>query len=219
MRWALWICGTSTQSARPGVSPWQKRPVAALPASCRSTVSSPVSTQCRYQRFLSSSDTPMSLTRKRRTRRLSSGWISQAMSRAMARTRARPSASAGRSGGSGWVSSRYSMIASDWVSGAIPGSSSTSAGTSCDGDKRAKGLAELLVLHQVHGDVLVAQPLERQRDPHPVRGRGAEVVVELHPAGARFSGRRSAPAGCRRRRRSPSARRRARPRPRLRACR
>ena len=37
MRWALKICGTSTQSARLGVSPWQKRPVAALPASWRST--------------------------------------------------------------------------------------------------------------------------------------------------------------------------------------
>ena len=34
----------------------------------------------------------------------------------MARTRARPSASAGNKGGSGWVSSKYSMIASDWVS-------------------------------------------------------------------------------------------------------
>ena len=28
MRLALKICGTRTQSARPGVSPWQKRPVA-----------------------------------------------------------------------------------------------------------------------------------------------------------------------------------------------
>ena len=27
-RWALWICGTRTQSASVGVSPWQKRPVA-----------------------------------------------------------------------------------------------------------------------------------------------------------------------------------------------
>ena len=31
IRLALKICGTSTQSARPGVSPWQKRPVAAMP--------------------------------------------------------------------------------------------------------------------------------------------------------------------------------------------
>ena len=33
MRLALKICGTSTQSASPGVSPWQKRPVRGSPAS------------------------------------------------------------------------------------------------------------------------------------------------------------------------------------------
>jgi hypothetical protein len=48
-------------SARVGSSPWQKRPGRA--ASWRSTTSSPVSTQCRYQRFLSSSDTLSSRTR------------------------------------------------------------------------------------------------------------------------------------------------------------
>ena len=42
--------------------------------------------------------------------------MSQATICAMARTLARSSASAGNSGGSGWMSSRYSMIASDWVS-------------------------------------------------------------------------------------------------------
>jgi hypothetical protein len=55
---------------------------------------------------------------------LFSGWISQAMSSANARTRARPGASAGSSGGSGWVSSRYSMIASDCVSVCSPSRSS-----------------------------------------------------------------------------------------------
>ena len=42
--------------------------------------------------------------------------MSQATISAKARTRARSAGSGGSSGGSGRVSSRYSMIASDWVS-------------------------------------------------------------------------------------------------------
>ncbi len=53
--------------------------------------------------------------------------MSQATASAMERTRARSSAARGSSGGSGWVSSRYSMMASDWPSTAPP---SSSAGTS-----------------------------------------------------------------------------------------
>ena len=53
MRRALKICGTSTQSARPGVSPWQKRPVAgcrragARPPRGRSRPSAGTSGSCR----------------------------------------------------------------------------------------------------------------------------------------------------------------------------
>ena len=46
----------------------------------------------------------------------------------------------------------------------------------------AKAWRELLVLDEVHRHVLVGQPLQRQRDPHAVRRRRAEVVVELHAA-------------------------------------
>jgi uracil-DNA glycosylase family 4 len=64
------------------------------------------------------------------TRRLLIGWMSQATSWASARTRARPAASAGSSGTCGKRSSRYSRIASDWVS-ACP--SCSRVGTSCCG--------------------------------------------------------------------------------------
>ena len=64
------------------------------------------------------------------TRRLFSGCVSQAMPSARSRTRARPMASAGSSGVCGWVSSRYSMMASDWPMTASP---SISVGTSAVG--------------------------------------------------------------------------------------
>ena len=39
---------------------------------------------------------------------------------------------------------------------------------------------QLFAAHQVHGDIVVVHALERQRDAHAERGRGAEVVVKLH---------------------------------------
>ena len=47
--------------------------------------------------------------------KLFKGGISQAIDWAKARTFARPNASAGSSGRSGWTSSRYSMMAMDWL--------------------------------------------------------------------------------------------------------
>ncbi len=38
----------------------------------------------------------------------------------------------------------------------------------------------VFALGQVHRHVFVSQPLERERDAHTERGRGSEVVVELH---------------------------------------
>ncbi len=113
-----------------GVSPWQKRPVVLDAASCASRAPRPCCTQWRYQAFLASSSTPSVCFRYFSTRRLFSGWVSQAMPNARSRTRARPSASAGSSGGSGCVSSRYSMMARDWPMTASP---STSVGTSAVG--------------------------------------------------------------------------------------
>src|SRR5712692_7231550 len=73
-------------------------------------------------------------SRYRRTRRLSSGWMSQAISKANERIRARSGGEAGSNGGSGCVSSRYSIIDSDWVRTRSP---SISVGTACCGLTRA----------------------------------------------------------------------------------
>ena len=110
----------------------------------------------------------------------SSGWISQAMSSASARTRARPSASAGSSGGSGWVSSRYSMIASDCVISRVAVRRRRRGRHQLRRRERANAGASCSFLTQVHRHVVVGQALQRQRDAHPVRGRRAEVAVELH---------------------------------------
>ena len=48
-----------------------------------------------------------------------------------------------------------------------------------DGAKRRR---ELLVLDEVDRQVVVVEPLQRQRDPDAVRRRRAEVAVELHDA-------------------------------------
>jgi len=65
------------------------------------------------------------------TRGTMNGWASIATTWASARARARPDASAGNSGGSGYVSSRYSTIASDCTSGGL--SPSINVGTTVSG--------------------------------------------------------------------------------------
>src|SRR5262249_13099872 len=77
------------------------------------------------------SSTLYSWARYSRTRGTISGCVSQAMSWARPRTRARANGSVGSSGGCGWVSSRYSMMASD--SNSIVPSFSISAGNAIIG--------------------------------------------------------------------------------------
>ncbi len=103
--------------------------------SCRSNASRPPRAQWRYQAVFSASSCPSVWVRYLSTRRLLTGWISQATIWASARTWARPSASPGSSGGCGCVSSRYSMIAIDCTS-VLP-SSSSSAGTSASPTRSA----------------------------------------------------------------------------------
>ena len=149
-----------------------------LRASWRSKASSPSRTQWRYQVFLASSSTLSSRTRYLSTRRLFSGWISQAIDCASARTLARPSASAGSSGrlGMGFVE----VLDDGHRLRQALASSISSIGTSPSADMR--GVAGQLVVApgQVHRHVVVGQALERQRDAHAKGGGGAEVVVELH---------------------------------------
>ena len=66
---------------------------------------------------------------------------------------------------------------------------STAAGALRETIEEAGARIEMLGLYtvlnvvrvgQVHRLVVVVQPLQRQRDAHPVRGRRAEVVIELH---------------------------------------
>src|SRR6478609_8070928 len=118
-------------SASVGVSPWQKRPVSLWPARCPSSAVRVSRVQWRRHSVCCDSRKFNSRSRYRRIRGTSGGWPSQATISARPRTRARPRASFGSSGGVGWVSSRYSMMASDWNS-VVP-SSSTSAGSAICG--------------------------------------------------------------------------------------
>ncbi len=129
-RCALYSCGIRQMSARPGRSPWQNVPVSALSASIVSIAAKPSAIQCRVHCVRASAGSCRSRSRYCITRRLLIGWMSQATSCASARTRARPAASAGSSGTCGNRSSRYSRIASDWVS---TWPSCSSVGTSCCG--------------------------------------------------------------------------------------
>ncbi len=115
-------------SAMPGASPCTNRPVRASPASIASSGAKLVATQWRNQSATAASSAPNRAVSDFSTRRLLSGWISQAIIMLSALTRARSAAASGSSAGVGWVSSSHSMIASDWVSTSPPGSSN--AGTS-----------------------------------------------------------------------------------------
>jgi len=85
-RFALKICGTMTTSASVTASPSAYLPDFLSATSRASIDASPCSTQCRYHAFFCSSLTFRSRTRYRRTRRLFSGWISQAIASAIERT-------------------------------------------------------------------------------------------------------------------------------------
>ena len=113
------------------------------------------------------------------TRRLLSGWMSQAIASASARTRARPAASAGSSGGCGCVSSSHSMIASDCVSTvAVVGDERGHEALRIDA--RGSRRARCAPLRRWTNVALRREALEVERDAHAVRGGRAEVVVELH---------------------------------------
>jgi hypothetical protein len=57
------------------------------------------------------------------------------------------------------------------------------------------GRLPVLALGQVHRHVVIADALERQRDAHAERGRGAEVVVELHGASISAMSEATQPCG------------------------
>ena len=105
------------------------------------------------------------------------------------------------------------MIASDCVSCRVAVVAAAAPGATAD--TAAYDSLNCSLLRQMHRHVVVGQALERQRDAHAVRGRRAEVVVELHRTGLRRDGRlthRDLAACPGRRWRLPS-RRRAPPRP------
>ena len=89
-------------SASVGVSPWQNVPVAGSRASRVSNARSPTSHQCAYQVSRAVSVAPSVPVRYFSTRRLLSGWISQAIASASERTRARSTGVPGSSGGADW---------------------------------------------------------------------------------------------------------------------
>ena len=112
------------------------------------------------------------------TLRFCTAWISAAIAWAKARTLARAAGSRGSSGGAGWVSSRYSQIASDWVR--------TAAVVEHQGRDQALRVQRqrlrrmLLAASQVAEAVLGGEALEVQRDAHPVGGRGPPIAPEDH---------------------------------------
>ena len=106
--------------------------------------------------------------------------MSQAMSCASARTLARRCGSVGSSGGCGWVSSRYSMIASDWVSiSPVVELERRHAHLRID---RPIVRLEILpaVFLQVDRNGLEGEVLEIERDAHAIGGGRAEIRIKLH---------------------------------------
>ncbi len=116
---------------------------------------------------------------KLRTRGTISGWESAATISASARTRARPRGSFGRIGGFGCVSSRYSMMATDW--NRIGPSPSISAGSSICGLTFLVRVLPLLALHQVDVDDLVRHDaLDVERDAHAECRERTPEGIEFH---------------------------------------
>src|SRR5947207_13163958 len=93
------------------------------------------------------------------------------------RTQARAAAPAGNSGGSGYVSSRYSRIASDWKSFTSP---SISVGTTICGFSALYSAGELVALLQMQKRIVMRQPFQVQRDAHPETRLRAVIGRELH---------------------------------------
>jgi hypothetical protein len=130
-RWALKICGTSVQSARVGVSPWQN--VAGAPASCRSTTSSPsrpsagTSGSCRLRR-------PSGVHQVAQHPQVVQRVDLAGDVVAPAPAPGPPEGVGGQQRRLGWVSSRYSMMASDCVTTWL---AIRSSGTSRDADTLA----------------------------------------------------------------------------------
>ena len=180
-RRALASCGTRQMSASVGASPWQNVPVAAS------------RDELRLQRFETDIDpvpVPAVLLRLRRrpacrsgscsTRRLLSGWMSQAMASAM-RAHARAPGGVRRQQRrlTGYVSSRYSMIASDCVStspSSVDERRHEALRIAARDSRRARCAPLRRWTNARSGD----DALQVERDANAVGGGRAEIVVELH---------------------------------------
>ena len=161
-------CRRASERRRTG-----RRPARA--AASGSSAAKPSAIQCRYQALRASSSWPSGPPRYLSTRRLLSGWMSQAISSAMPRTCARSAGSSGVKRGLG--AGRVEIVDDREALGQA---------LAVDIEHRhealriARAIVRLLLRagEQIDRHRVVADPLEVERDPHAVAGRRAIIIEQ-----------------------------------------